>query len=127
MLKKRILALIPFSILAGIALYTMGEFTFSDFSATVQHRIAFGLVAVNACLYFARFRPAILVTGIILLAATCNFITFFVETTVWSIGIGGLHTPSVQVSMLGLFIIWGVLEFDLLTNWYLDYKESKQR
>jgi len=121
---KRILALLPVLILAVIAAYNLGLFFFGGYFMTLQHRVAFGLLGMNICLYFFRFRPGILATGIVLLLATVNFISFYVETTVSSVGIGGIFTPGVQVSMLLLLILYIALEFDLLVNWYLDFKEK---
>lgn len=124
---KRILALLPVVILAVIAGYNLGLFSFGGYSMTLSHWVAFGLLGVNLCLYFFRFRPAVLATGVILLLATFNFISFYAETTVRSIGIGGVFTPGVQLSMLLLLILYVVVEFDLLVNWYLDLKEEKRR
>lgn len=123
---KRFLALAPFLILAAIALYNLFEFVFMDYVTGWRHRLAFGLLAVNACLYFYRFRPAIVATGIILLLATFNLLSFYTETTVSAITVGGISTPGVQLSMLFLLILYVVLEFDLLVNWYLDFKEGKE-
>ena len=127
MLKKRILPLAPFLVLAATGLYNLGEFIFTHYVTDLRHRIAFGSLAVNTCLYFFQFRPAIVATGVFLLLATFNFISFYVETTVRSVGIAGVFTPGVQLSMLFLLIGYVIVEFDLLVDWYLDFKERKQR
>jgi hypothetical protein len=48
-LRKRILPLAPFLILATIGFYNLFEFMFMGYVTGLQHRFAFGLLAVNTC------------------------------------------------------------------------------
>jgi hypothetical protein len=119
---KKLLTLIPFLILIGISIYAIIEFISTPYVATWQHYLAFCLTGINGILYFVRFRPAVLATGIILVLGTINLLSFFPETVTSGLRFGSFETPRIQLSMLGLLVLYIFLEFDLLVNWYLDLK-----
>jgi hypothetical protein len=113
----------PFLLVCGIMLYTWGEFLFAgNYLPRWQHWLALVLVAGNGVLYFLRYRTAVWVTGIILLLATVNLLSFFIVISAWWITIGGVSTPDIQPWSLLLLVIYGVVNFSTLTNWYLDRK-----
>ena len=121
-MKKTIPRLIPFLILAGITVYSLVEFIVNSYIPTWKHYVAFVLIVINAILLFYRIRPAVLATGVILVLGTFNMLSFFAVTNTVSYGIGSISTPEMQLSMLGLLVLYGFLNFHFFVEWHLDSK-----
>ncbi len=94
-----------------------------------KHYLTLVLITANAAFYFKYYRLAIVLTGIILILAVFNLLTFFTieKTTSWQIRIGNtrISTPEIQLISLLLFVVYFIINFDILTKWYLDMKEKK--
>jgi len=89
--------------------------------------VALALVAINAVLYFVRYKPAVLLTALILILATFNLLSFFTIIQTSGLTIMGVSTPEIQLKSLLLLVIYCVINFNLLINWYLDMKEEKAK
>lgn len=124
---KKIIGLIPFLIICGIVIYTWVEFISTDYVATWRHYLALIAVAINAALYFVQYKKALLITGLILLLATFNLISFFNDIQTWVFGIGPIRTFPLQLNSLLLLIIYCLANFNFLINWYLDKKQENAR
>lgn len=123
---KRIINLVPFLIVVVICIYTMIEFMATEYTATWKHYTAFVLVALNAISYFLYRRPAVLFTGIILLLAVFDVISFFAATTTTSLRIGNLTSPEIQLKALLLLFVYLALNMNFFITWHLDIKEGKK-
>ena len=66
-MKTRIISAIPFLIISFAVLYTWFEIITTEYIGTWRHYVALALVAINAVLYFVRYKPAVLLTGLILI------------------------------------------------------------
>lgn len=64
---KRLLHSIPFLIISGIMLYSWIEFVSGKYISMWRHYLALILIAVNAVLYFVRFRETVILTGVLAL------------------------------------------------------------
>ena len=69
--------LFPFLIIAAIVAYTWYIFSITDHFVRNTHKIAAVLIIINAILYFFYFKVAVILTGIILIAATFNIVALF--------------------------------------------------
>lgn len=130
MTKKKILLLIPLLIIGGLISYTWITLIAEGFIPIWRHYIALALFAVLIFLFIKNFTKAVLATAVYLILGTCNLLTLTVST-VWNsygihVGSAEIWTPSFQLPSFGLLVLFGVLNFDILTNIYLDYKEASQ-
>ena len=126
-MKTRIISAIPFLIISLVVLYTWFEIITTEYIATWRHYVALALVAINAVLYFVRYKPAVLLTGLILILATFNLLAFFTIIQTSGLTIMGVSTPEIQLKSLLLLVIYCAINFNLLINWYLDMKEEKAK
>jgi hypothetical protein len=126
-MKNRIIPSIPFLIISLIVLYTWFEIITTEYIATWRHYVALTLIAINAVLYFVRYKPAVLLTGLILILATFNLLSFFTIIQTSGLTIMGVSTPEIQLKSLLLLVIYCVINFNILINWYLDMKEGKAK
>ena len=130
MTKKNVLRVLPLAVLTVILIYTWILFSISvDYYPTLRHILGLIAVSLNLVLYFFRFGKAVVLTGLILLAATFNLLAFFpdIDYASFFINIGELQiwTPSIQYKSLLLLIFYCLINFKFLLNLYLDYKESR--
>src|SRR6266404_494728 len=85
----------PFLLVCAIMLYCWGQFLFGIYVATWRHWVALGLVTATAVIYFLQYRLAVWVTGLILLLATFNLLSFFAVISAWWMTIFGWSTPKI--------------------------------
>jgi len=82
-------------------------------------------------LLFKDWKKAVLATGFYLLIGTCNLLSLTPSILTNSYGLRitsvEIWTPSFQLLSFGIFILYGILNFDTLVNIYLDYKEAKNK
>lgn len=130
MKKQKILLLIPLTIVAGLLAYSWATILFTDVVATWRHYVAVGLFIALMFLFFRSATKTVLATGLYFIIGTCNFLTLTPSVTTNSyglkIGSAEMWTPSFQLLSFGLLVLYFILNFDTLTNIYLDYKEAKQ-
>lgn len=129
--RQKLLSLLPFITLCIIMLYTCVEILLTEYAASWRHYLAMILLFSNGILYFKRYRMSVVFTGIILLLTTFDLLAFFsvVKTYYWSVNIAGMSisTPGVQIVPLVILIIYSCVNFNLLIDCYIDYKEMKGR
>jgi len=123
-MKKRIINSIPFLIVGIIVLYAWVQIMTTEYAATWRQYVALALVGINAVLYFVKFKHAILLTGVILLLATFNLLSFFTVVQTSYMRIVNVTTPEIQLKSLALLVIYGVINFNFLVDWYLDVRED---
>jgi len=88
------------------------------------------LIFIPLFLFFLTdFPKAIVGLGAFVLLATFNLlaITPAITTSWMNFGSSGLHTPPVQLSSLGLFTLYFIMNFDSFINIQLNYKEAKMK
>lgn len=123
---RKFLNLLPFLILLSIAVYASIIFLTTQYVVIWRNYLAFALLTLNGVLYFFNFKRAVLVTGVLLILSTFNEIVFFPWVSWTQLKII-VTLPKFYPFMLGLFVLYFLLNFSLLMNWYLDVKEAKQR
>jgi hypothetical protein len=124
---KKTIGAIPFLIICGMVSYAWFEFTTTDYASTWRQIVALILVLGNAGLYFVRYKQALLLTGLILIAATLNLLAFSSTIVTDRLFIFGIGTPPVQGWSLLLLVIYFGVNYYALINWYLDWREETQR
>ena len=129
--KRKFLFFIPFSILTITLIYSWYTFIFTDNIAVFSHYL--GLLFFLPVIYFLykdkSLKKAIVLTGVYLILATINLLSFipFVMTSSFGISIGSINiwSPSLNGFALLLLILYCVLNFDTLVDIHLDYKEIR--
>ena len=129
MKKQKVLLLIPLAIIAGILLYTWTTILFTGIVATWRHYMATIPLLVLIFRFFKKTNIAL--PGIIfyLILGTCNLLTLTIEVSTISYGVKigsvSISTPPFQLLSFSLLIFVLIVNFDILINMYLDYKETK--
>lgn len=131
MKKQQIRILLPLLIIAGFLVYTWSIILMNSISPFVQHYVALLLFIVLVYLFIRHFKLAVIGTGIYLLLGTFNLLTLTPSLVSHSYGFGPdpfkIMTPGIQLLSLGILVLYGILNFDQLTEMYLDYKEAKEK
>lgn len=125
-MKKKIINVIPYLIAALVLLYCWINIIVTDNAATLRHYITLVLMLANSILYFKSYKWAVLFTGVILLLATVNLLTLYAATQTFYIAIAGVQMPEIQYWSLLLLVVYGVINYNRLVDWYLDYREGRQ-
>lgn len=125
MTKQKVLLYIPLVIIAGLLLYSWTVILLTEALATWRHYIALELFLILVLLCLRNFKLTIIGTALYLLLGTLNVLCMTVEVTTTWFKIGPVETPPLQFLSLGLLTLFFALNFDTLTNMYLDHKESK--
>lgn len=127
----KVVYLIPFEVMLLLAGYSWLEIISSELSATWKHYLTLVMITLNAIFYTIRFKIAVVLTGLILLLAVFNLANFFAveRTSFWTVNLGSNHisTPEIQLISLLLFIVYLVIHFNSLVEWYLDLQEKKRK
>lgn len=127
--KHKIIGSIPFISICIIISFSWFEIITTEYAATWRHYTALILVLINMIIYFIRYKQAVIFTGIIFILATFNLLSFFmvVRTSSLGINIGAskISTPEIQLLSLTLLTIYCIINFNFLTDWYMEQKEKK--
>lgn len=129
-MKNKVISALPFFIISIITLYTCFEIITTDYIATIKHYITFILIAINGIIYFVRYKFSVILTGIILVLATFNLLSFYTVTQTSSVGVNlgstQLKTPEIQLWSLLILVFYCIINFNLLIEWYVDIKEKRK-
>jgi hypothetical protein len=125
-MRQKIQILIPLVLLAAFQVYCWTIFWITDFVATWRHYVGIILYLITVVVFFKGLRLAAFIVGLYLILGTFNLLAITPEIKTSWINIGPLSTPPVQLLSLGLFILYFILNFNSLIEYYLDYKEAKQ-
>ncbi len=120
---RKTLASVPFFIIASITTGTWYKFYTQVYVPSVIHYLTLIFVVINGIMLFLRFKPALLMTGCILLLSGFGLLFFFTCTSSF-LGIFGITIPFEGWSFL-LFIFYFAINCDILINWRLDAKRNK--
>jgi hypothetical protein len=131
--KRKILFLIPFCIVTLMLVYSWFIYLLWGHGFFIRHYLALFLYV--PLLYFLfkekSYKKILVCLGIYLLLATFNFIILLpdIESNWYGIKIATveIRTPPFNFKIFLLFILYIILNFDSLTDIYLDYKESKKK
>ena len=117
------LASLPFIIGTGLLINTWHVFYIGEYDPTLKHYITLALVVINGVLFLVRFKPALLMNGIILVLASFNLLS---NSTYTSSGltIFGIPIPFEGWSFL-ILIFYLAINCGKLINWQLDAKDIK--
>jgi hypothetical protein len=120
---RKLLASIPFIIVAVLLINTWHKFYTREYDPQLTHYITLVLVVLNGILLAIRFKPALLMTGFILLFASFGLLPFF---TYYSTGftIFGLSIPFEGWSFL-IFLFYIAINVNILVTWQLDAKRQQ--
>jgi len=130
-LKHKVYFFIPFGLIAVLLLYSWVNFLTTDNYAQFSQYL--GLVLFLPLIYFLykdkTFKYVIILTGVYLVLATVNILSFlpFIMTNTFGIRIGSLNiwSPRLNGFALLLLITYSIFNFDNLVTIYHDYKETK--
>ena len=117
---------IPLLVVAAFTLHCWIIFFTTSFTATWNHY--FGLIIFFPTVYllFAKPKFCLIYLGCFLLLAVFNVIAFRPEIITSWVRIGTIDTPPVQLMSLGIFVVYFILNIDMLFDWHLDFKKRKQ-
>jgi hypothetical protein len=128
--KQRILILIPVAIIAILIAYSWAIILFTDVYANWRHHVALILFIPVLFFFFKNDKITVFTAIAYLLIGTANMLSLTptVRTNSFGVGIGSLkiETPSFQLVSFGVLVVLLILNFDTLTNFYLDYKDAKK-
>jgi hypothetical protein len=125
--SKKIIATIPFLIVAILGIFTWITFATTEYAATWRQYVGLFMIIANGVLYYFRFKAALLLTGIVLVLATFGLVSFFSVISVWGITLFGVSTPGINGWSLLLLLAYCVVNFNMLVGWYWDMKGIKAR
>jgi hypothetical protein len=117
---RKLLASSPFILVACLLINTWSKFYNNEYDPSVVHYITLGLIVINGVLLLIRFKPALLMTGVILLFASFGLLYFFTYRFPL-LTIFGITMPFDGWSFL-IFIFYVAINCDILINWQLDSK-----
>ncbi|HEY4288967.1 MAG TPA: hypothetical protein VGN00_17810 [Puia sp.] len=120
--KRLILAFIPLIIIAGLLIYTWSTILFTDICATWKHWLGFLLFLPLPYLVIKKYTLGLFGTGIYLLLGTFNLLALTPTIYTNRFFIGSLGTPAVQLLLLGIFVLYAILNFNAFVDIYVDYK-----
>jgi len=128
--KPKKLLLIILIIIAVILAYSWSIILLTEIEATWRHYLALLLFIPLLILFKKDFKKAVLSTGLYLILGTCNLITLTPSVTSNSYGIRigaiELWTPTFQLYSFLILILFFLMNFNTLVNYYLDYQDSKK-
>ena len=119
---KKILTIIPFALVFVVMLVNSRGLIFENYSATPKFYISLIVVIANAITYFIKYKFSILFTGVVLVLATFDLLTFYMKSVTWSFS----FTPEIQVWSLLMLVFYCAVNFNQLIGWYLDAKGYKE-
>jgi|ERR1700733_12278355 len=120
---RKLLASVPFLIIAGFLINTWYKFYNNEYEASAVHYITLALIVINGILLLIRFKPALLMTGVILVFASLGLLFFFVYKSS-TLTLFGITIPFEGRSFL-ILIFYFAINCDILINWHLDFKREK--
>jgi hypothetical protein len=120
---RKLLASVPFIIVAGLLFRTWNKFYSDEYEASSIHYVTLALTVINGVFLLIRFKPALLMTGAILVLASLGLLSFFVYHSSF-VTIFGITIPFEGWSFL-ILILYIVINIDILINWLLDAKGVK--
>ena len=120
---RKLVASIPFIIVAGLLINTWTKFYNNEYLPSWKHYVTLILIVINGILLVIRFKPALLMTGIILVLASFSLLCFFTYKSS-SLGISEIQIPFEGWSFL-ILIFYIAVNFNILINWQLDAKGIK--
>ena len=120
---RKLLASIPFLIVAGLLVNTWLKFYTNEYEASPVHYVTLVLIVLNGILLLIRFKPALLMTGVILFFASLGLLPFFIYNSSF-LTIFGITIPFEGWSFL-IFIFYFAINCNILINWQLDAKHIK--
>ena len=125
MKRQKLYLTISFSIVSVILFYTWIMFIAGESAATWRHYIALVLFIAVALCYFKNYKWVAIAFGIFLFLGVTTVLSLTTHISSFWFGIGDFRTPSINMLSLVLLISYLILNFDLLTDIYLDYKDEK--
>jgi hypothetical protein len=128
MKKIKWLNLIPFFIIGVVLIATWYIFLTSEIDGNYKHYVALSAFIFNVFLYVFRFKWGVLFTGILLVAASFNLISFFAETRTHSYfmkwGDTEIVLPAIQGYPILLLILFLLLNHRFLKDEFGNPKKE---
>lgn len=117
----KFLRIIPFLAIFVLASFTCFEILTSDYVFTTKHISAIILILINGIIYFVRYKPAVLLTGVLLFLATFNIINVFTSVSLdafgFMIGNSTIAIPPFQGWVLLIFVLYLFINVRYLIDW----------
>ena len=125
--KKKIPVLIPILVIGAMLVYSWTTFLTTDLIASWRHYIGSVVYIIIVVTFFLNIKFSTILLGVYLLFATFNLLAVTPSISTNWIQIGPVSTPPVQLVSLGIFVLYAILNFNPIVDFYLDYKERKIR
>ena len=122
--KNYLLLLVPYLTVLVVMAVSWKDFVFAGYAPRWQHTAAVvGFLIVTDCLEI-KFDIGLIALGCFLVLGTFNVFSF--TTGIHSFWIiSDKYCPRLQPESLGILVIYGFCNFDVLVEIYLDYKEAR--
>jgi hypothetical protein len=121
---RKLVACLPFFLVVGLVINTWCKFYRHEYDPSLVHYVTLALVAINGILLVIRFKPGLLLTGVILLFAAFGLLHFF-EYTSSFLTFFGITIPFEGWSFL-IFLCYIFLNCGILVAWQSEAKHRKQ-
>ncbi|MET0392539.1 MAG: hypothetical protein ABW019_05335 [Chitinophagaceae bacterium] len=128
--KQKAALFIPLVIIATMVIRTWVVLLSAGYISSWRHYTAPLLFIPVVYLAFTNYPKALIGTGIYLLLASSNLLSLTAEiSSLMDITIAGINipTPPLQLSALGVLLLFLVLNWGTLDEMYLDYKEAREK
>lgn len=128
MRKRRIFLLIPIAVVTAFLLYTWYQIIFTTHWATWRHYTGIILFAPVVYFLFTSYKKALLATGIYLILGTLNLLAITQDILLsWGFNISSLRIslPVFQPALFFIFMLYFILNFDMLVEMKLDNEDAK--
>ena len=117
--------LITLIIVGSMLTYCWISFITTDYIATWRHYAGLLMYLILVAVLFKNLQYATILLGLYLLFAAFALIAITPGITTSWVKIGPISTPPVQLLSLGIFILYAILNFYPLVDWYLEYTERQ--
>lgn len=129
MKKQKIIALLPILLISGFLINAWWVILSTDQIATWRHYVGLVLFLPIVGLFLFNYKKALLATCVFCFIGIFNLLTITPSVVSATIGkdFGSfkLVSPPFNFLSLVLLLFTVIINFDTLTNMYLDYKEEK--
>jgi hypothetical protein len=120
---RKLICCLPFLLVLGLLTNTWHDFLTDQFIPSAVHYVTLVLFLVNGVLLLIRFKPGLLLTGLLLLISGFGLLFYFTDTSSF-LTMFGITIPFEGWSFL-IFLGYFAINIDLLIKWQLEAKHKK--
>jgi hypothetical protein len=124
-MSKKARILIPFILTTLALVYCWSALIMNQYTPSWKHYAAllgFMLIGLAA---WNKLQNILIPLGVYLLLASFHIISLSYNQSVFGFGKNTTYNPSFQLMSLGIFVLYAILNIDVIIEWDLDRKERK--